>query len=60
MSHVFHRSGCGSHTTCIQGAIVELQSEQLRRAAEDYRLKEEELRALAESGDLMAVRASFL
>jgi len=35
---------------------VGLAGEEMRRAAEEYRLKEEELRALAESGDLLAVR----
>jgi hypothetical protein len=39
------------------GLFVGLQSEELRRAADEYRAKEEELRALAESGGLMAVRA---
>lgn len=36
------------------GAFVDLQSEELRRAAADYAVREEELRALAESGGLMA------
>jgi len=47
------------HHACLpplQGAFVGLAGEEMRRAAEEYRLKEEELRALAESGDLLAVR----
>ncbi len=35
------------------GALVGLQADELRKAADEYRAKEEELRALAESGDLM-------
>lgn len=42
-------------STSSLGAFVDLQSEELRRAAEEYRIKEEELRALAESGGLLAV-----
>lgn len=42
----------------LQGAFVGLQSEEMRRAADEYKVKEEELRALAESGDLLAVRGS--
>jgi len=37
-------------------SIVNLGSEEMRRAAAEYAAKEEELRALAESGDLLAVR----
>lgn len=36
------------------GALMSLQTDELRRAAEEYSAKERELRALAESGDLLA------